>query len=98
MTLTEMQGLFTDAALLVKIQAACVVAAETIRTEATSTANHAARVQWARQALADPAAVAPIILRCVLAQNTAASVAAAQAASDATLQTAVNNAINLFVI
>lgn len=98
MTLAEMQGLFADAGLLPKIQAACVIACETIRNEATSTANHTARVAWAKTTLANPAAVAPAVLAAVLAQNTSLTVAQAQAASDAAIQTGVNNAINLLVL
>ncbi len=99
MTLAEMQGLFADATLLPKIQAAIVIAADGIRTEATSTANHAARVMWARSALADATTVtAAIILRGVLAQNAGATTGQVTGATDATIQTAVNAAINLFVM
>jgi uncharacterized membrane protein YeiH len=97
-TLAEMQGLFADAGLLPKVQAACVVACEAIRTEAAVTANHTARVAWAKAALADPTAVGGGVLRAVLAQNAGLTVAQAQAASDAALQSAVNNAINLFTL
>lgn len=98
MTLAEMQGLFADATLLAKVQAACVITCEAIRTEAVQLANHSARVTWARQAINDPTAVAGPVLRCVLAQNAALTVAQIQAANDAAIQTAVNAAVNLFVM
>lgn len=96
-TLAELQGLFSDAALLPKVQAACVIAAELIRTEQATTADHTARVQWAKLALANPSAEAVWILKAVLAMNSGLTVAQIQGASDASLQTAVNNAILAFV-
>jgi hypothetical protein len=83
---------------LPRVQAAIVIACEAIRSEALTTANHAARVQWARLALADPAAYAAVVLRGVLAQNPTISPTQATGVSDPTLQTAVNAAINLFVM
>lgn len=96
-TLAEIQGLFSDAGLLPKMQAACVLAAEIIRTEENETPDHTARVAWAKRALADPAAEAVWILRAVLAQNSTLTVAQIQGASDAAIKTAVNNAILAFV-
>lgn len=96
-TLSELQGLFSDAALLPKIQAACVLAAEIIRTEPADTADHTARAAWAKQALTDPAAEAVWILKGVLAQNSTLTVAQIQGATDAAIKTAVNNAILAFV-
>lgn len=96
-SLAEIQGLFSDATLLPKIQAACVLAAETIRTEALSTADHTARAAWAKRALSDPATEAVWVLKAVLAQNSGLTVAQIQGAADSAIITAVNNAILSFV-
>lgn len=96
-TLAELQGLFADASLLPKVQAACVLAAEVIRTEAADTPDHTARMEWAKRALNDPAAEAVWIFKGVLAQNSAFTVAQIQGATDAALKTAVTNAITAFV-
>jgi len=96
-TLAELQGLFSDAALLPKVQAACVLAAEVIRTEAAETPDHTARMEWAKKALNDPTAEAVWVLKAVLAQNNTFTVAQLQGATDAALKTAVTNAITAFV-
>lgn len=96
-TLAELQGLFSDAALLPKVQTACVLAAEVIRTEAAETPDHTARMAWAKIALNNPATEAVWVLKAVLAQNSTLTVAQIQGASDAALKTAVTNAITAFV-
>lgn len=95
-TLAELQGLFSDAGLLPKIEAACVIAAEAIRVEAANTANHSARVAWAKQVYTSPSTVAQYMLKAVLAQNSTLTVAQLQGASDAAIQAAVNAAVNMF--
>lgn len=96
-SLAEIQGLFSDASLLPKMQAACVLAAEIIRTEENETPDHTSRVAWAKKTLTDPETEAVWILKAVLAQNSALTVAQIQGASDAAIKTAVNNAILAFV-
>jgi hypothetical protein len=80
--------------LLQKVAAACVIQANTIRTE-TPPANSAARLAWARKALADPVTIARQMLWVVLAQNSAATLATIDGATDATILTAVAAAIDL---
>lgn len=97
-TYTEMQGIFADATLLAKVSSACIVAADTIRQEATNTANHSARLAWAKLALDSPSAVAAKMLPAVIAQNKSLTLAQINSASDANLQTAVDAAVNLFAM
>lgn len=78
-----------------KARVAVIIAADVVRAESTGTANHTARLAWAAKALRDPAAEGQRALWCALAQNASATSAAILAATDATVQTAVNNAIDL---
>lgn len=78
-----------------KIKVACVVACDVIRAEDAGTTNHAARLAWARATLANPDAAAAQMVLAVLAQNRAYTAAQIAGADDATVQAAVNNAVNL---
>lgn len=78
-----------------QIRVAVVVAADVIRAESTGTANHANRLLWARQAMTQPNIEADRMLWAVLAQNRAFTTAQILGASDATVQTAVNAAVDL---
>lgn len=95
-TYTELHGLRADTALLAKIEVACWVACDTIRTEDAGTANHANRLKWAKAVLEDPKGMAYSMLPILLAQNKSATVAAINGATDASIQSAVANAIDIF--
>ena len=81
-------------ALRQRILVACVVKANEIILEAGATANHAARLAWAKTAIASPESVRDQVLWSALAQNKVAALAAITSASDALLQTAVDAAVN----
>ena len=83
-------------ALVSKIHVACFIAAETVRTEAPATANHANRLLWARQVFIDPGVEARRMVWAVLAQNKNATLAQINAATDAAVQTAVDAAVDVF--
>lgn len=87
-----------DASLRKKIKVACVIAAETIRNEAGATVNHAARLVWAKSVFQAPNAESDRMMWAVLAQNKAAALASIIGASDATVQTAVDAAVNVFAV
>lgn len=95
-TYAELYDLRSNSALRNKIAVACVIAAEAIRTEDGGTANHANRLLWAKGAFANPDFEAGRIMTAVLAQNASATVAQITSATDATILTAVQNAINVF--
>jgi hypothetical protein len=95
-TLYEIWTLLEDPALRQKVSAACLIAAEAIRTESDQTANHANRLKWAKATLQSPVQAGQQMLRAVLAANVSATLAQITGASDATIQTAVNNAVNIF--
>lgn len=95
-TYTELRGLINDPTLKDKVSVALLIAAEAIRTEVGTTANHANRVKWAKKVLQDPDGNADDMLRALLAQNANASVTTITGASDATIQTAVSNAVDIF--
>ena len=95
-TYAELLAASQDEGLQKKVRVACVIAAEAVRTEDVGTANHAARMAWAKLVYADPASVAQRMVWAVLGQNQAATLSQITGASDATVQTAVNNAVNVF--
>jgi hypothetical protein len=95
-TYTELYDLSNNSALKNKIAVAVVIAANTIRGEAGATTNHANRLIWAASALANPGAEADRMLWGALAQNSGLTVAQITNAADSALQTAVNNAVDLF--
>ena len=94
-TYLELLGASKDDALNQKMRFAVVMAAELIRTESGATNNHANRLLWAKQVYLNPEHVANQMIMAVLAQNASSPLAAILAASDATIQTAVNAAIDV---
>jgi hypothetical protein len=97
-TYSEIMGIVSSAtgdALKLQVRVAIIVAANIILNEATSTTNHTLRLAWAKVAVSSPDTEAEKMLWAVLAQNVAATVAQITGATDATVQTAVNNAVNL---
>ena len=88
----------TNDAFKQKVQVACVVACDVIRAEDAGIPNHAARMSWARQTLQNPSAAAVQMVWAVLAQNRTFTVAQITGADDATVQTAVNSAVNLLAV
>jgi hypothetical protein len=95
-TYAELLSASEDPGLKNKVRVALTIAAEAIRTEG-AVANHAARLALAKAISLAPAPYVDPMLRAVLAQNAAATLATILAASDATVQTAVNAAIDVFV-
>lgn len=85
-----------DATLKARCAVAVVVAADTVRLEPGATTNHQNRMLWAAEALKAPGVWGERMLWAALAQNKALTVAQIQAANDASLQTAINNVIDLF--
>lgn len=83
-------------ALQKKIRVACIVAAEKVRTESTSTTNHAARVVWAKRVFENPYQESTRMIWAVLAQNKAATFAQIIGATDAIVQVAVDAAVDVF--
>lgn len=81
-----------------RIRVACIVAAETIRTESEATPNHAKRLVWAAAVFANPDHEAKRMVWAALAQNRAATLAQLTAATDATVQAAVDAAVNVFAV
>lgn len=95
-TYAEIYDLRANSALKNKIAVACIIAAEAIRSEPTPTPNNANRLIWAKAVFASPDGEAARMLMAVLAQNSGFTVAQITNATDAAIQTAVNNAINVF--
>ena len=95
-TYLELRGMFADGTLKNQIEVACIVAAEGIRTEDEGTNNHANRLVWAKAAFTNPNVIRERMLMALLAANKDATVDTIQSVSDATLQTLVDAAVDLF--
>lgn len=95
-TYLELHSLFSDSDLQDRAEVACIAAAQTIAAEDPVTANHAARVAWARSAWSDPKGTARKLLMAILAANKDAAVTAIQGASDAQIQSNVDAALAVF--
>jgi len=96
-TYIELIGAYDDSTLRQKIAVACVIAAETIRTEDPGVPNHTNRVAWAKKVYVSPTNVANEMIWPVLAQNKAQTLASIIGASDANIQTAVEAAVAAFL-
>lgn len=75
---------------------AVAVAAQAVLSEADTVTNHAARLTWARAALADPKGMTNK-MAYALASDSVVSVKGATA-TDADLLAAVNNLVNAFAL
>jgi hypothetical protein len=95
-TYLELRGLMDDNDLENRCAVACIVAAEAIMDEDPSTPNHEQRLTFANRAFTAPKDLANRVLMAVLAEYKGLEIAQIQGATDAQLQTAVNNAINVF--
>lgn len=95
-TYAELLKASTNEIIINKIRVAVVIAAELVRTEADTTPKHAERLAWAKNVYANPDGEAQRMVWAVLAQNKDATLTAIEGASDATVQSAVNAAINVF--
>jgi len=97
-TLAELSGLQRDvgSGLRDRVTMACLIVAESIRTESAGTANHANRLLWARSVFNDPATVGGAMVWAVLAQNAGATVAQITGATDGQVQAAVAAAVDVF--
>ena len=92
----DLRGLFDHNEMKLRVEVACIVAAEAIRTEDAGTDNHANRLLWAQKAFNNPSAVRDDMLMALIAANKTADVAAIIAADDATMQTKVDAAVDVF--
>ena len=97
-TYQELLGAVGNKDLSERVLVACVVACDVIRLESGATTNHAARLTWAKATLASPAAARDKMMYAVLTQNRAAAIGVIVAADDATVQTAVNAAVDLLAV
>lgn len=95
-TYDELLSAAGNTGLLNKVRMACVVAATTIMAEAGTVTNHTNRLLWAKTVFNDTAAAGEKMMWPVLAQNKAATLAQITGADDATVQTAVDAAVNVF--
>lgn len=96
-TYAELLTAAGNAGLRDKVKVAVIVAAALVRAEDPNTPDHGARLHWAKRAFADPDAESTRMLWALLAEFRDSPVAAITGATDAQVQTAVSNAVALFV-
>lgn len=97
-TYLELLSLAGNDQVTQKVRVACIIAAEKVRTESDQTANHDARMAWAKAVFANPEQEGRRMLWAVLAQNSNQTVAAITNAPDSAVQTAVDAAVNVFAV
>ena len=97
-TYLELEDLRTDSVLFSRVRVATWIAAEVVRTESGGTSNHTERLVWAKDVFERPDIRAQQMFFAVLAQNKDNTKAQIEGASDAAIQTAVDNAIDLFAV
>jgi len=96
-TYLELMTLRDDADIQKRVSVACYVAANAIRTESVSIPLHAERLVWAKRVFEGSVNVG-LMIWVVLVNNAQYTTAQIQASTDAALQTAVDNAVNLFAV
>lgn len=95
-TYTELYGLHNDSALKNRVSVSCIIAAEVVMNENSSTVNHTNRLLWAASVLASPQTEAVRMYWALLAANKDVGVENIQAATDTQIQSQVEAHINLF--
>ena len=95
-TYDELLQAAKNGALTDKIMVACFVAADAIRQESAGTANHDNRLAWAKAVFENPERERDRMKWAVLAENKGLTLAQIVGASDAAVQTAVDQAVNIF--
>ena len=95
-TYVELHDLKDNSDLQDQVRVAVVVAADGIRSDVAPPANQVARLAWASKVMTDPALEAKRMVWAVLAANKDATVGQITSASDASVQAAVDTAVDLF--
>ncbi len=95
-TYLELCDLKNNSDLQDKVKAACIIAANNIRIDASPPANQTQRLAWAASTMMNPKTEAIRMLWAVLAANKDATVSAILNASDSAIQSNVEDAIDLF--
>ena len=89
-TYTELRALFNDSDLLERVEAAIIIAANDL-------ASNAANNAWVAEAFKSPNSEAKKALMGVIAANSGSTVAQIQGASDSVLQTNVDSVVATLV-
>lgn len=95
-TYAELRSLFKHNELRNKVDVACIVAAETVRSEDSGVPNNANRLIWAKRVFSNPRGVSEEMLMALLAANKDVDTAAIITASDASIQAKVDAAVDVF--
>jgi len=96
-TLHSRQDNVVDA-LVNKIKGAVLIKAEAVRAQTPPPTDHLNRLAWVREAFINPGEAADNIFGAVLGANAGFTVAQITGASDAAIQTAVNAAVESFLL
>ena len=94
-TYEEIRGLFNNSGLINRVTVAIVVAAEAVRVEDVTTANHTERLAWAVVAFASPEPEAERALKSLVASNKSLEVEAIKDVTDAQIQAKVDALVSM---
>ena len=95
-TYNEIYGLHNESELINKVTVACIVAAENIMGEDGATANHENRLTWAASAFQNPRNESNRMWWAILAANHTSAASAITGADDETIQSAIDDHVDLF--
>jgi len=95
-TLTELNGLLNDPVLKDKLQAAVIVVGMEIPGETPQPSNHAARLAYAKTAVANPQSEATAWVRVLLGLNHTLTTQQITDANDAAILQAVRDSWDVF--
>ena len=102
-TISELYNLWTDSSLRNHVEVCVIAACDIIRKEEDITPNHANRLVWAKSAFQNPRSAAEAMVKVLLADKRALTLAQLQAATVSTVEvddspvlTAVFAAVDVF--
>ncbi len=96
MAYQDIYNLRHSSLLKAKVAVALANTARTVLTESATTANHAARLAWAKQVIKDIEGAAEQILWGVVSNSTVQS--GGETTADATIQTIVDSLVDAFAV
>ena len=94
-TYLELLAATEDEAFNNKVRFSVLVAINKVQTEPEATVNHANRMVWAKEAIANPDPITARVVRLILAEDKGIAVATILAYTDANIQAKANAAIDL---
>lgn len=90
----EIFSLYSDSALRNRVEIAILSVADQVRNESATTANHAARLVWARNVFVNPSTWLLPVFRLLLIANKALDASAISSATPTQIETQILGAVD----